>query len=291
MKKERINSILVDIGLLYTSLIWGATFFVVKNVLDFVHPVTLVAYRFIIAAIILLVILVIIKKNPWANPKPGIILGVLMWFLYIFQTVGLKYTTASNSGFITGLFVLFVPILYLIIYKKLPPLNKNIAIVLCLVGLWILTGGVKGINKGDLLSLVAAVTYALHLIITDKYAKQNIDPYILSFQQFLVVGLLGLITAFVIKAPLGVSSNKAWFTLIFLAIFPTISAFIIQIYAQRVVTPIKASLIFALESPFAAIFAWTLGGEPFKMIKALGGLIIFTATIISELPFFDKKDE
>ena len=97
-----------DLGLVYCAAIWGSTFFIVKESLFNVNPVMLVAYRFLIAAIILALFLN--KKKLFENWKQGLILGTLIAILYLTQTLGLKYTTASNSGFITGLFIIFVPI-------------------------------------------------------------------------------------------------------------------------------------------------------------------------------------
>ena len=283
------KSLLINISLFYASLIWGATFIVVKNVLAFVDPVALTAYRFIFAAISLLIILLFMKKNPFTDFKPGLFLGILMFLLYIFQTIGLKYTTASNSGFITGLFVVFVPITSYIFYRKVPSVNKIIAVIISLVGLWILTGGIKNINIGDSLTLIAAITYAWHIFLTDIYAKNDIDPWVLSFQQFFTVGVLSFISCFITGTSLSVANINSWWVIIFLALFPSVSAFVIHVYAQKTENPLKVSLIFMLESPFAAIFAWTFGKEKFILQNAMGGVIIFIAMIISELNFLEIK--
>lgn len=177
-----------------------------------------------------------------------------------------------------------MPIFYLIIFGKPPSFPRLVAVIISLSGLWFLTGGLKDINKGDLLTLITAMAYAIHLLFTDKYVKNNIDPYILSFQQFLFAGILSFITGAIFRLPFSISSKSVIWVILFLTLFPTISAFIIQLTAQKFTSPIKVSLIFALEPVFAASFAWTLGGETFILHRAFGGLLIFLAILISEIP-------
>src|SRR5690348_5943867 len=106
------------IGLLVSTAIWGSTFFIIRNTVTAINPITLVAYRCTIAAIIFAAIVYLRKESFLAHAKHGFILGVFLWVQYIFQTLGLKYTTASNSGFITGLFILFLPIFGLLFFKR-----------------------------------------------------------------------------------------------------------------------------------------------------------------------------
>jgi drug/metabolite transporter (DMT)-like permease len=203
--------------------------------------------------------------------------------LYIPQTIGLGITTASNSGFITGLFVAFVPIFLLTIFRRKPTVMEVIASIVALIGLWVLTGGMTKVNAGDILTLLAAMAYALHLLLADKYMKADIDPYVINCQQFLLVGIFGLITALIFDLPLTYGSTATLWTVIFLALFPTMSAFVIQLVAQKIASPIRVSLIFAFEPVFAGLFAWTLGGETFILRGAIGGLFIFIALILSGL--------
>ena len=274
---------LADLGMLYAAAIWGSTFFVVKSILNDVDPVILVGYRFLMAGSILLVILKLKGRAVLSGFGRAAWLGFLLWMLYIPQTIGLKYTTAANSGFITGLFVAFVPFFLLTIFRRRPTVMESIASGISLIGLWVLTGGLVDINTGDLLTLIAAVTYALHLLYSDKCMKAGIDPYIISCQQFLVVGILSIVTALIFDLPFGVASSGAVWMILFLTIFPTLLAFVFQMMAQKIASPLRVSLIFALEPVFAGLFAWTLGGEPLVSHRALGGLLIFMALIVSGL--------
>lgn len=278
------QKLFADLGLFYSAAIWGSTFIIVKSALNGIDPVMLVAYRFLIAGIIMAIFLVFTKRNILKNFKQGFWLAIILWSLYIPQTIGLKFTTASNSGFITGLFIAFVPIFLKLIFKKNSTLMEIVAAILSLFGLWVLTGGLTDINTGDILTLFAAVTYALHVLYGDKFIKGGCDPLVISCQQFLLIGIFSLMYGFIFDLPFQITSDYAFGALIFLALFPTLSAFVIQMIAQKVATPIKVSLIFAFEPVFAALFAWTLGSETIVAHRALGGFLIFMAIVISGLP-------
>lgn len=278
------KAILADIGLFYAAAVWGATFFMVKDALDGIHAVTMVAYRFLLAGVLMLGYLLVTHRPVLRDLGKSALLAVILWSLYMSQTIGLGITTASNSGFITGLFVAFVPLFLRTVFRRKPTIMELVASVVSLVGLWILTGGMSHFNAGDALTLIAAMAYALHLLFADKYIKAGIDPYVISCQQFLFVGLFSLVTCLVLRLPFDVGSTRIAGTVLFLALFPTLSAFLIQMVAQKIRSPLRVSLIFALEPLFAAIFAWTLGGETFLLRGAIGGLCIAGALVISGLP-------
>ncbi|MBD3218186.1 MAG: EamA family transporter [candidate division Zixibacteria bacterium] len=278
------KKLISDAGLLYAAAIWGSTFFIVKDSLEFIDPIILVGYRFIIASALVALLCVITRRPLFKNIKKGLVLGIFIWLLYIPQTIGLGITTASNSGFITGLFVAFVPIFSFLIFRKVPSLIGIIATFVSLSGLWILTGGMTDINNGDLLTLLAAMTYAIHILYVDKFLQEGNDPFTLCFQQFLFVGIASLAVGGIAGLPFGWGNASTGWIVLFLAVFPTFSAFFIQVVAQKYTSPIRVSLIFAFEPVFAAIFAWTLGGEKIILHRAMGGLLIFLAMIMSGLP-------
>jgi drug/metabolite transporter (DMT)-like permease len=277
---------LSELGLVYCAAVWGATFFMVKDALSGVDPVAMVAHRFLLSALLL---------APWALTRPArfkhlkesFILAVLLVLLYISQTIGLGYTTASNSGFITGLFVIFVPLFLLLFFGKPPTPVQWGASLLALAGLWLLTGGIRSANFGDAITLIAAATYAGHLLATDKYVRADADVLVLAFHQFWMTGVLAALSVIATGRSFAVSGNSAKSTIVFLAIVPTLSAFFIQMKAQKTVPPVKVSLIFSLEPVFAALFAWTLGGEHFAPARAAGGALIVAAMMAGELSKLD----
>jgi drug/metabolite transporter (DMT)-like permease len=285
----RLQTTLADLGLLYASAIWGSTFFLVKASLDTVDPTVMVGYRFLIAAGLMGVFLLFTGQPLFKDFMPGLKIGLVLAALYIPQTIGLGLTSAANSGFITGLFVAFAPFLMILILKERPRPQQWLGVVLSLIGLWFLTGGLSAINAGDLITLLSAFMYALHIILADRFISGALDPYRLSFQQFFVVGCTGLLISILFGRPLGVSEISGVYTIVFLAVFPTLSAFVIQFKAQEITSPVKVSLIFTLEPVFAGIFAWTLGGEEFIPIRAFGGLLIFLAIVVSTVRFMGKR--
>jgi drug/metabolite transporter (DMT)-like permease len=275
---------LSTVGLFYTAAIWGSTFFIVKKSLLNIDPIMLVGYRFILAAVLLGLILRFRKRVILSHLKEGAILGFFIWLLYLTQTIGLSITSAANSGLITGLFVAFVPIFSIIGLKKAPSATGLLAIIISLVGLWMLTGGIGQMNAGDFLTLLAAMAYAIHILLADRFIRRGLDPYVLNFHQFLFVGTASLLCGAALDTPFSVGNAEVIWIIVFLAIFPTLSAFVIQLVAQKYTPPVKVSLILAFEPVFAALFAWTLGQEQFSLHKAMGGFLIFLALIISSLP-------
>jgi len=281
---KRYRGFLSDAGLLYSAAIWGSTFFLVKIVLDSISPLTLLAYRFLLASFLMLIVLKIMKKPLLRDIKKGFALGVILFVVYLPQTIGLKFTTASNSGFITGLFILFVPLMGWVIFRRIPENKKIISVLLALAGLWILTGGPGRINYGDALTLITAFAYGLHILFAGKFMEEGADPYIITFHQFLIVGIFSLIGSILTGGGFKMPSASVIGTIGFLAVFPTLLAFLVQMIAQKFTSPIRVAIIFSMEPVFAALFAWTLGGEEFAAHRGLGGLIIVLAILISEVP-------
>jgi len=286
--RARRARLIAEAGLLYAAAVWGSTFFIVKGVLASIHPLALVGWRFTIAAVVLGLWLVL--RSPRGGRlaallggwKAGLSLGLILWVLYVAQTVGLVYTSASNSGFITGLFIVFTPLAAWLLFRQRARPRHLAAVLIALGGLWLLTGGVRSANLGDVLTLAAAVTYALHVIYAGRYMAEGLSPLALCFQQTLVIGALSLLAAPLLRVPLGAANAGAVWIVVLLALFPTLSAFVIQLYAQRVVDPVRTTLIFTMEPVFAALFAWTLGGEVLLPLKALGGALIVAAMLVSE---------
>jgi drug/metabolite transporter (DMT)-like permease len=292
-------------ALVYAAAMWGATFFVVKGALAQVDAVTLVAYRFLIAGGLLALGLALKRRPLLAGWRHGLFLGVVLWVLYLAQTIGLSCTSATNSGFITGLFIVFTPLVVWGWLKRAPTGMQALAVACALAGLWLLTGGVAGANAGDVLTLAAAVTYAIHVVYAGRLMERGIDPWVLNCQQILVVGVLALLTCPVqawlhawaqgapysgaLAAQFTVSGAAGWGAIVFLALFPTITAYAAQLYGQQVVDATRAALIFTLEPVFAAVFAWTLGGEAFHWQRAAGGAVIVCAMVLSEVRWPSRK--
>ena len=281
MRNKRFH----DIMLLAATLVWGSSFFIVKDLVASVNPFVMVAYRFLIASVFVALLAFVLKKNLLGNILEGLILAFTVWLITVLQAVGMVYTTASNSGFITAMFVVFVPIFSILLFGGKLKKSSLLAIVIDVAGLWFLTEGLKAINLGDFLTMLAAVASAFHILFIDKFGKKGLDPLVLCFQQFFFAGLLSLITALVMGYSFSIVWGKAVYSLAFLIALPTIFSFLAQIFSQKHVDAIRASLIYTLEPVFAAVLAWTLGGEKAISVRVLGGCLIFAGMIISDIPW------
>lgn len=277
-----------ELGLVYAAAVWGSTFVLVKQATADVDPIVLVGYRSLLAAALMALWVALLPRGEKVaaadQTRAGLFAGAALAIMYIPQTIGLAFTSASNSAFITGLFVVFVPLFGRLFFRLRPAMKDLVAVVLAVLGLGILTGGVHNVNRGDLMTLVTAAAYGLHVLLTDRFVKRGIESFRLCRDQFAVTGALSLLLALALGLPLEVRTASAGYAIAFLAVFPTVTAFLIQTVAQKHTAPVRVALIFSLEPVFAALFAWTWGGEPFLWHSALGGLLIVSAMVVSALP-------
>lgn len=286
-------------ALLSMTLLWGATFVIVKESLNDISSMLFVATRFAIATFILFVILLFRKKR--FDKKaflPGIFLGVLLYIAFVTQTIGLKFTTATNSGFITGSAVVMVPFLEFFIKRKKPSRTAAIGTVLVFIGIVFLSSGGSSIthfleqfgqnfNIGDALTLVCALACAFHIVYIDIISS-NHDNSTLLITQLTTVCILALISAFLFAGfsvePLRVNiSNYLVFGILYTSIFTTLVTIALQTKFQKNVTPTQAGIIYSLEPIFAAVFAFFLLAEKISMFGLIGCVLIFTGLIISIL--------
>jgi drug/metabolite transporter (DMT)-like permease len=214
---------------------------------------------------------------------------VIIFVLYAAQTWGLVYTTAANSAFITGLFVIFIPPFAYLLDRELPGSMRLLAVLIAVAGLYLLMGGIAGLNRGDVLTLIAAATYALHVLITGRAMASGADALVVACQQMLVCGVLSFACAAMLHVPLGLGTPRVAYMVLFLTLLPTLSAYLLQLVAQRRVDPLRTALIFTLEPVFGALFAWTLGGEAFVVMRGIGGLLIVVAMFVAEIPLVTKQ--
>jgi drug/metabolite transporter (DMT)-like permease len=273
-----------ELYLLSITVVWGSTFVLTKLVLENASPFAYVFIRFAVASILIAVFffrrLRVISKDAIAK---GTILGVLLFAGFALQTVGLKYTTASKSAFVTGLMVVFTPLFQLIIERKPPKLGNVIGVVLVAIGLFFLTSP-KGseFNIGDELTLICAILFSLYTVFLSIYSKEH-DPAHLTFMQFSLTAILSVVAMpFLETAYVNINGN--FFVLIaYLAAMPTVVALYVMAKYQKYTTPTRSAVIYSMEPPFAALFAFLIIGEQIGMIGIAGGVLILFGLIISEL--------
>ena len=280
-----MKSIQAEIYLLGIVVIWGSTFAIIKGILDQIMPFTFLAYRFFLAAFVLYVIFWKRLKNiDKIILKKGFLIGIFLFLGYAFQTVGLKYTTATKAGFITGLSVVLVPIISYFFIKEKIYRNSIIGVFLATLGLWFLNYNSNfSFNLGDFLVLLCAVSFAMHIISVGLYTKK-LDYVLLVIIQLATVFVLSLLMAVVFERPeihLSYSSN-VWWSIILTGVFATALAFYMQNRFQRYSTATKTAIIFSGEPIFGAMFAILLLGEMVGLIAWMGGLLIIFGMIISQ---------
>jgi drug/metabolite transporter (DMT)-like permease len=194
-------------------------------------------------------------------------------------SVGLRYTTAINTGFISGIFFVFVPLVNYLIFKKRAKLSHIPVIIISLCGLYLLTGGLSNIGLGDILILLSAIFTAVHLLLVGHYSKQGLDPIVVCFQQFTVVFILSLIYALITsKFNLHVPVDQIK-PLLFLGLLPTLSVFFVQMVSLKRASEITAAILLSLQPGFSAFFAYWLGQEKLVTMQWVGGVLLFLSAI------------
>lgn len=274
---------LSDTALLLVAFVWGLTFVVIKESLTFISPFKFLSYRFFLSFLFLTVISV--KKLKTMNYniiKYGIFIGIALFSGYGFQTVGLQYTTPANAGFITGLSVVIVPFLAVVFLKKKPHIYSFVGVACAAAGLFFLSFERMEMNYGDLLILLCALSFAMHLILVGKYAPSH-DPVLLTLVQIGTVAVLSLLSCLFSVEQETVMNAVVVQALIITSLFATVLAFLVQNMAQRHTPPTRAAVIFAMEPVFAAVCSYLLIQEVFTLRKIVGCLFILSGMLIAEL--------
>lgn len=286
-------------ALLFNTLIWGGTFALIKSAFQDISPSLFLTLRFSLATLLLLPFIFKVLRN--VNKQTivaGSILGIFYFTGFAAQSVGLNLTTATKSGFITGTFVVLIPILQLIIEKRIPKWFNVLSVILVLLGLIMLSSRGENIveflsqlgsdfNLGDFLTLICALLFAFQVVYVDVFTKKY-DYLPMVFIQLFITGLGGFILTALFSLT-GIEiikfnfNNNLFFAIIYTSVFASILATIIQLKFQKNVSPTKAGIIFSIEPIFAAIFAYFLLNEKISNFGLIGCVLIFAGLIISEV--------
>ena len=283
MIKKR--ALIADLGLLITALVWGSGFVAVKNALDSLSPMNIMVFRFGIATI--LTTLFFYKKVVKVEKKdllPGILIGLFLFLGFATQTIGLQYTTAGKQAFLTGTNVVMVPFIFWLISRQQPDKYSIIAAFLMLAGIGFLTLDHQfsiALNFGDVLTLICALFFACHITLVGYFAKKY-DPIKITVIQFGTACLLSLLWMFTIEGGKLMVPSSGLNEVLFLGVFSTFVAFVIQNVAQKYTNPSHAALILSLESFFGSLLSILLLGEVFNSTMIVGSVIIFLAIITAE---------
>jgi drug/metabolite transporter (DMT)-like permease len=273
-----------ELSLIAITIIWGLTFSMVKETLEVIPPFVFMSYRFALAFLVLAAICgKRVARLDRGIVAAGLLLGVFLYGAYSFQTFGLQYTTAGNAGFITGLFVVFVPILSTIILRKKPGLRSVISVIIATVGLGLLSlqPGLK-VSSGDILVLACAFTYSLHIIFMDRFVERY-DLLLLTLIQMGVVAVLQTGSALIFEDFVFPTGGYTWLTIIICGVFASALAFFVQAWAQREISPVRTSVVLIMEPVFSVFFGIILLGETLTWRGWLGCALMLAGMLTTEI--------
>ena len=285
---SKFTSIAASAGLLLAATIWGFSFVIVKDSLDYIGAFYMVAYRYTIAAVTMsLIFIKKWKQLSWEYIRHGALTGLFLFLAYATQTVGCDYTTAGKNAFLTTFYVIMIPVLTWLLFKKRPRFYVFIAAVMSLTGIGLLAlgSGDKGFNIGDILTLLCGIFFALHIIYTEKYNRAGGDPLFLTLLQFIFTAIAGWISAPFFEGSFPVTSaftSRVAGSMLYLGLLSSMVGFSLQNIGLKYVQSSIASLFLSFESVFGILFSTLILHEVFTLKMFAGCSLIFLAVILAE---------
>ncbi len=286
MTLEKPPGWLVDLSLVVVCLIWGATFILVKQALPDISTLLFLTLRFTAAAFLLALIFRKQFRSPKLRPslRAGVLAGLCLFSGYVLQTFGLKYTSASKTGFITGLYIPLVPLFSGLIYKKIPQVSEIFGVLTAFAGMALMTiqTDLLEVNRGDLLVAGCAVVYAFHILLLGRFASSaNLGVLIVTQ---IATGMGVGAATFWWAEPVHLNwTPSVWVALLVTSLFATALAFSVQTWAQRFSSPTRTALIFSMEPVFAWATSYVLAGELLSRRGTVGAALILAGILLVEL--------
>lgn len=283
-----------DVQMLLATVIWGSSYLFMKSGLASMQELNLIALRFGIAFLAAgLLFHRRLRSVDRGTLLAGGVLGTALFAAFVFITYGVQRTTASQAGFLISLAVIFVPILTTVLRRRLPDKRLGVSIVVAVAGLGLLTlQHEMSLHLGDLLCILAALLYAVYIMIAGKYTP-NHDPLTLGIVQLGVAALLGTVATFLFETPQLPDTPESWASIMGLGILCSGLGYILQTFAQRHASPTRTSLIFSLEPLFAAAFAFIFQGESLTLQGYCGAALMLAGVLITEIklpqPVFRRR--
>ncbi|MFC2150792.1 DMT family transporter [Calditrichota bacterium] len=274
--------------------VWGGTFPATKLAVSITNPLHFLTLRFLIASLLILLAALVYPplRNLFVSTyktvgislyRYGILIGVLLFLGFLLQTVGMKYTTASRSGFFTGLLVIIVPLLALLFRSSQMPLLATMGVIPALAGIYLLADPkLGGLNLGDTLTIACAVVFALQMVVLEIAMRKVKDVLAITAVQIFTVAILGLIISLIIGLPFQISAT-GWFAAIYTSLLGTLLAIWMQTRYQPEVPAGYAGLIFSAEPIFAGVFAWLILEDTWSSKGLIGAGLILLGMIVSSL--------
>lgn len=290
--KKQLSGVIALSG---ATVIWGSAFIAQSVGMDKIGPFTFQAVRCFLAVVFLFPASALFSKGKpfwksWADPalwRSGVICGLALFAASSLQQTGLVYTDAGKAGFLTAMYIVFVPFLGLFLGQR-PGRNALLSLIPAIVGLYLLScTSVSGINKGDVLLLLCAVAFSVQILLIDRHCA-GLDGLKLNCIQALVAAVLSVPWALLTETVDASRIASCWLPLGYAGVLSMGVAYTLQIVGQKRVAPSAAALLMSLESVFAALFGWLLLHETMTGAEELGCVLVFAAVVISQLP--EKKE-
>ena len=270
--------------LLLTALIWGSAFVAQRLAASQLGVFLINGSRFLLGGLILLALARFRMDLSWKKLRWMLLAGGLLFAASALQQAGLITTTAANAGFITGIYVVLVPVLLLVFGRQSQAWPVWAAVILTMVGMYLLSGtGEIRFIIGDWLVLIGALFWALHVIVVGR-AVEQVDVLQFSAGQFLVTAVLDF--AFGLPLEWGTLPGlaDAWPAILYIGIFSTSIAYTLQAYGQKFAPPADAAIILSMEAVFSAIFGYLILAEKLNWSQLLGCALIFGAILLAQYP-------
>lgn len=280
--------------LLTAAVIWGSSFIVMKNAVDFLTPAVLLLVRFSLASVFLLILFFKKVKNfPKEKIGGALLTGCCLFSAYYVQTWGLSFTTPGKNAFLTAVYCAIVPFLVWLFYHKRPDIYNFIAAFLCVIGIgFVSLDGDLSMNIGDLLTLGGGVLYAVHILMIKKFSK-DVDGGVFTAFQFIGGSCVAFVMALLFEDLTIISQIQPsiFLQIFYLAFFATAVTMVCQTVGQNYTSECNASLILSLESVFGVLFSVLFYGEVLSLQVMIGFILIFISVVISEtkLSFLRKE--
>ena len=287
-----------SVYLLLATVFWGSTFVAQDAAMNYIRPFTFQAVRTLLGVLCLMPVIYMLDRKEgkgflkgWADPllwKAGVLCAIPLFLASNMQQLGIgEGTDPGKAGFLTTMYILFVPLIGIFRKEKAPKLLP-LSLLLAVAGLYFLSfSGVTTISLGDLLLLGCAMAYSVQIIFVDTFVNK-VDPVRLNAVQILISGLITTVLMILIDKPSLSAIGNCWLPILYAGVLSSALAFTLQIVGQKDLSPSLASLIMSLESVFA-VLTGLLFGDLLSGREWLGCGLIFVAVILSQIPIPDRK--
>ena len=277
------------LAMLGAAAVWGGSFVVMKDSLEKQDVFSFLASRFILASILMFMYRpTALRGLSKKFVLRGILAGILLGSGYIFQTFGLTNTTVSNTGFITGLYLVFTPLISLVILRRHVIRIQWLAVLLAFIGLFLISYNGVSIGRGETLVLISAILYGAHFVALGEWSDGG-NTYALTLIQIATLSVMA--SLFTIKDGFQLPPDSSvWLAVLFTAFFATFLAFLVQTKAQSVMSATAASVLLATETPFAVIFGLYFNSDPLTIKIITGGILVMGAMALVIWADGRKKD-